>query len=186
MKPKKKGPNRKRGQRRSYGAFVSPWSGQRNVELERVKREARKASAAVATPKSGLENLYDHVTSVFKRLFPKKKDAAANWTPEKQKKLADVRMVYLPREGDTWNPLVSYPRNKGCCCGSGEKFKRCCGPFIPRALPDVSVALINEHWEKILSGHVTLPRAPGAKSNKPKLTVSQKMLEEFRGQREAA
>lgn len=32
------------------------------------------------------------------------------------------------RDGSDWNPLLKYPRNESCYCGSGVKFKKCCLP----------------------------------------------------------
>lgn len=31
-----------------------------------------------------------------------------------------------PVDGAKWNPLLKYPRNESCYCGSNLKFKKCC------------------------------------------------------------
>src|ERR1700722_159470 len=35
----------------------------------------------------------------------------------------------------SWNPLLRYPRNALCFCGSGLKSKKCCLPKIPMTIP---------------------------------------------------
>lgn len=42
-------------------------------------------------------------------------------------------MVPLP--GFAWNPLFKLPRNRPCPCQSGRKFKACCLPRLPKAVP---------------------------------------------------
>lgn len=39
-------------------------------------------------------------------------------------------LCYSPKPGHAWNPLKQYPRNEKCFCGSSEKAKKCCLPFI--------------------------------------------------------
>jgi len=39
---------------------------------------------------------------------------------------------WKPLEGRDWNPLLNYPRNNPCFCGSGKKFKKCCLVNMPR------------------------------------------------------
>lgn len=43
-----------------------------------------------------------------------------------------LRKVYKLLEGNVWNPLLKYPRNSPCYCGSGRKAKKCC---LPSATP---------------------------------------------------
>ena len=33
--------------------------------------------------------------------------------------------AYVLNKGGAWNPMMSYPRNSECPCGSGKKFKKC-------------------------------------------------------------
>lgn len=33
---------------------------------------------------------------------------------------------YALRAGSQWNPILKYPRNHECFCGSKLKFKKCC------------------------------------------------------------
>jgi uncharacterized protein YecA (UPF0149 family) len=33
---------------------------------------------------------------------------------------------YKPKRGHDWNPMLKYPRNEACYCGSGVKAKKCC------------------------------------------------------------
>lgn len=32
---------------------------------------------------------------------------------------------FIPQQGLVWSPLLRYPKNAKCFCGSGTKFKRC-------------------------------------------------------------
>lgn len=40
-----------------------------------------------------------------------------------------------PKKNHDWNPLLKYPRNEECFCGSGLKFKKCCLNGAFRAVP---------------------------------------------------
>lgn len=51
---------------------------------------------------------------------------------------------YVVKPGFTWNPLVGYPRNKDCFCGSLLKFKICCMKIVA----DV-VTIEQEHQIKL-------------------------------------
>lgn len=66
------------------------------------------------------------------------------------------RMAHGLLPGFAFNPLTRYPRNKGCVCGSGEKFKRCCLPKIRPAVKREVADEINANWDRILTGHITL------------------------------
>lgn len=45
------------------------------------------------------------------------------------------RQVYVTKPGFVWNPLLKYPRNELCPCGSGKKFKKCHLDQLPQAIP---------------------------------------------------
>ena len=65
-------------------------------------------------------------------------------TPKHLQNMRDVRLEgYKPRAGQTWNPLLKYPRNESCFCGSGKKAKRCCLLEI-EAKPTVSQEMAAE------------------------------------------
>lgn len=44
-------------------------------------------------------------------------------------------VVWRLKPGYAYNPTLSLPRNSRCRCGSGDKFKDCCLPRIPRYIP---------------------------------------------------
>lgn len=44
-------------------------------------------------------------------------------------------MGYTPKPGYRWNPMLNYPRNAGCPCGSGKKFKKCHIGQVPPVIP---------------------------------------------------
>lgn len=52
---------------------------------------------------------------------------------EKWKRLSKAAITL--NRGFHWNPLLRYPRNSLCFCGSGIKSKKCCLPKIPMAIP---------------------------------------------------
>lgn len=39
-------------------------------------------------------------------------------------------------DGNKWNPLLKYPRNEPCYCGSNKKFKKCCLENTSLVIPD--------------------------------------------------
>lgn len=86
-----------------------------------------------------------------------------------QKKKKDKLPVYRLEAGGYWNPLTSYPRNKGCFCGSGEKAKKCCLPLQKRAINAKFAGAILGMWDDILTGHSTLPPHPESKGWKAKV-----------------
>ena len=59
-----------------------------------------------------------------------------------------VRTFLAPLPGFTWNPLMKLPGNRTCPCQSGKKFKRCCLPMLPRAVPEKVAALYREQMKK--------------------------------------
>lgn len=72
------------------------------------------------------------------------------------------RRGWAPHPGTERNPLLDYPRNLGCFCGSEQKAKHCCLPFQQRAGKSLGVQILRDNWEKIISGEVFLPPAPGS------------------------
>lgn len=71
-----------------------------------------------------------------------------------------LRWMKLPSEEAAWNPLVKYPVNKGCFCGSGEKAKKCCLPYLARAISKENAEAIRTGWNDLMTGHWTLPAVP--------------------------
>lgn len=97
--------------------------------------------------------------------------SAAAAAERKDRKPKYRRRGYRLRPGFDWNPLIGYPRNKGCWCGSGDKAKRCCMPHIARALPRNEAAVINEIWPKLLEGKLTIPAASAVQEKRKKLNA---------------
>lgn len=42
---------------------------------------------------------------------------------------------WMATKGNALNPLLSFPRNAKCFCGSGIKFKKCCVDKLHMAIP---------------------------------------------------
>lgn len=74
-----------------------------------------------------------------------------------------LKTYYRTPEGGAWNPLVGYPRNKGCFCGSGTKAKRCCLPHVMRCVSVKLATEISKNWARLMTGHYTLPKSPQSK-----------------------
>lgn len=74
----------------------------------------------------------------------------------KEQEIEPQRRCFKLLPGMDFNPLLSYPRNKGCFCGSGTKFKRCCCPRQPRAIPIVDANRIKENWGRLMTGHLLI------------------------------
>ena len=53
-------------------------------------------------------------------------------------------MGYMPKHGAGFNPLLKYPRNNACFCGSGRKFKSGCLPALPKCVPEKDLARCQE------------------------------------------
>lgn len=68
------------------------------------------------------------------------------------KRLSQARpkgsVVMAPLPGFTWNPLTTLPRNRQCPCLSGQKFKLCCLPKLPKVIPVKDAELFREQMEK--------------------------------------
>lgn len=59
-------------------------------------------------------------------------------------------------DGFAWNPLTGFPRNKPCMCGSLKKFKLCCAPKIPEAIPSTDAEFLTKNWSRLLTGDLKL------------------------------
>ena len=46
-------------------------------------------------------------------------------------------------DDSAWNPLLKYPRNATCFCGSGFKAKRCCLPNLELAVSKEAASRIS-------------------------------------------
>jgi hypothetical protein len=55
---------------------------------------------------------------------------------------------YRPKQGFKWNPMLKYPRNEKCYCGSGLKFKKCCLAHqtlaVPKKFADQAAPLVKQ------------------------------------------
>ena len=83
-------------------------------------------------------------------------------TPEQFKKWRDEqktagKFVLRAKPGFVRNPLLSYPRNNFCLCGSYRKWKKCCLPDQPLFIAKEDLA---EH-QMVLDG-IEVPMAPEA------------------------
>lgn len=52
-----------------------------------------------------------------------------------------------PAKHLTHNPLIKFPRNHACFCGSGKKFKHCCAKTCPRYVPKDLAEQIKERMK---------------------------------------
>lgn len=75
---------------------------------------------------------------------------------KEEKEIEPQRRCFRLLEGMAFNPLLSYPPNKGCFCGSWTKFKRCCYPRQPRAISIVESNRIRENWDRLMTGHLLI------------------------------
>lgn len=69
-------------------------------------------------------------------------------------KRTPLTRVLVPAEGGAWNPLLNYPRNLPCLCGSGFKFKVCCNGKLPRAVSKDWAKTIDDNWDKIINQEI--------------------------------
>lgn len=51
---------------------------------------------------------------------------------------------WRPNEGRSWSPLLNFPRNDKCFCGSGIKFKKCHLNKLARTCTKLDAEKINE------------------------------------------
>jgi uncharacterized protein YecA (UPF0149 family) len=58
---------------------------------------------------------------------------------EKQPKWKPSTVYSLKRDA-MWNPFIKFERNHPCICRSQKKYKKCCLPKMPRAIPIPSFA----------------------------------------------
>lgn len=97
-----------------------------------------KTETDVVLPPGPLE--LPGVDSVTARLHNRLKGDEAKVMAEARKaanlsKKKARRQVYVTKPGFVWNPLLRYPRNEPCPCGSGMKFKKCHLDQLPQAIP---------------------------------------------------
>lgn len=57
--------------------------------------------------------------------------------------------TWAPIDGHVWNPLLKFPRNKPCPCGTGLKFKHCHLPIISRAVPKDDVGEVAKFVKEV-------------------------------------
>lgn len=50
------------------------------------------------------------------------------------------------------NPLLRYPRNAKCFCGSGKKSKACCLPRVSQLVYASDAKIIRAAWPELLAG----------------------------------
>ncbi len=58
--------------------------------------------------------------------------------------------------GNAWNPLVGFPRNAACFCGSGSKAKRCCLPRVAEFCSSKKAAELKRLMPQIVAGTVRI------------------------------
>jgi hypothetical protein len=75
-------------------------------------------------------------------------------TEEKPKEAVVQKLI--PAQGYEWNPLLAFPRNNKCFCGSKIKAKKCCLPKLPRAIGKEHAKAILMNWFDIESGKMTV------------------------------
>lgn len=63
-----------------------------------------------------------------------------------------VEQEHKPVVGEVFNPLLQFPRNHSCFCGSGEKFKYCCEGRQPRKITREWSDRISQCWDRLLNG----------------------------------
>ncbi len=74
-------------------------------------------------------------------------------------------MVLVPKKGAAWNPLLKYPRNLPCMCGSGFKFKQCCYKKLPRAVPKDWADAIEARWQDVIDQKIKFAHHEKKKHN---------------------
>jgi len=76
-----------------------------------------------------------------------------------------IRPYYVPTQGNVWSPLLRYPVNAKCFCGSKLKAKKCCMPKLSRAMDVKDAMQVLKDWDKIILGKILISEA-----EKPKET----------------
>jgi uncharacterized protein YchJ len=61
------------------------------------------------------------------------------------------KVKMIPKPGFVYNPLLKYPRNSPCYCGSHVKAKICCLPKTKRAVPAEAASLLKEYVEQAIA-----------------------------------
>lgn len=107
---------------------------------------------------SRLKDFWNDATS--KLIASTAAETATTDAPAKEATKKYRRTGFKLQAGYAWNPLLSYPRSKGCFCGSGDKAKKCCMPYINRACSQAEADIISDVWPKLMTGRRVMPRAP--------------------------
>jgi Na+-transporting NADH:ubiquinone oxidoreductase subunit NqrF len=66
---------------------------------------------------------------------------------------------FKPKAGFVWNPLLKFPRNNNCFCGSTKKAKNCCLPCVAEACSKESADALEADWEGLIRGTVHIQGA---------------------------
>lgn len=61
------------------------------------------------------------------------------------------KVKMIPKPGFVYNPLLKYPRNERCYCGSGVKAKMCCLPKVKRVVPKDSAPLLKDYVDHVMA-----------------------------------
>ena len=61
---------------------------------------------------------------------------------------------YVPKANR--NPLLKFPREHSCICGSGDMFKDCCLKYQRRAIPEEWAERIKQVWARLLKGELRI------------------------------
>lgn len=59
---------------------------------------------------------------------------------------------YRPAPGFAWNPLIGYPPNQQCPCGSKKKFKKCHRTIMKPVIPEEIAKQMSNYMKLIDKG----------------------------------
>jgi hypothetical protein len=62
------------------------------------------------------------------------------WKKDQLKYSKLNKICWKLKKGFQWNPILRYPRNALCWCGSGKKSKKCCLPNASMICKDKEVS----------------------------------------------
>lgn len=79
----------------------------------------------------------------------------------------EKRKCYVLLPGFKWNPLLNFPRNEECFCGSGVKHKKCCLSRVEPVVREADVERIVRALK--YGGRITIGPLPDQIGNKIEL-----------------
>jgi hypothetical protein len=122
-----------------------------NRSDEQVSKQMKSQADKASSNDSAESNRMESIPSIGQPQIESERAPLASETNPSQIP-RPLGTVLAPLPGFVWNPLRKLPPNSLCPCRSRKKFKKCCLPKLPAAVP---AALADQYRRQIAQGNLT-------------------------------